>query len=234
MHMTYHFAICDDEPAQRENLERLARAWAAANEYYTRVVCFPSAEAFLFRYAEDKSFDILLLDIEMAGLTGVDLAREVRAGDKEAQIIFVTGFMDYIADGYDVEALHYLLKPVDEAKLFAVLDRAAAKLKENERALILDLGSESARVPLYEIKYLEVQKNYVTVRAREDYTVKASLSEYEGQLSKNFLRVGRSYIVNLKFVRRVTRGEIVLDGDARVPMPRGFYDTVNRALIERL
>ena len=232
--MTYQFAICDDDGAQRDNLTHIARQWAERRGHAARVVCFPSAEAFLFQYAEDKQFDILLLDIEMGPMSGVELAKTVRAGNREAQIIFITGYMDYIADGYEVEALHYLLKPVTGAKLESVLDRAADKLKRNERALLLDLGDEQVRVPLYEIQYMEVRGKYVTVHANGDYTVRASLADLEKDLGDEFFRTGRSFIVNLKFIRRVSRTQIRLADGSAVPLPRGMYDAVNQAMIERL
>jgi hypothetical protein len=72
------------------------------------VQAFESAEAFLFSYAEDKDYDILLLDIQMKNMSGIDLAREIRKDNEMLQIIFITGLTDYIAEGYDVSALHYL------------------------------------------------------------------------------------------------------------------------------
>lgn len=82
----------------------------------------------------------------MGGMDGVTMARKVRQADDAVQIIFITGYSDYIAEGYEVEALHYLMKPVDEGKLFSVLGRAAEKLRKNERALTLDLGDETVRL----------------------------------------------------------------------------------------
>ena len=232
--MEYHFAVCDDDTAQRDTLSRYVIKWAADNNFTISVTCFPSAEAFLFEYSDDKSYDILLLDIEMGEMSGVQLAHNIRRGNKEAQIIFVTGYMEYIADGYEVEALHYLLKPVTEDKLFAVLDRAVVKLKRNERVMILDLGDESVRVPLYEIRYAEVQRNYVTIYADNKYTIKTTLNEIEKQLDDNFYRTGRSYIVNLKYIRRVTKTEIYLSDGVIIPLPRGQYDAIHRAIINKL
>jgi len=232
--MTYRFAICDDQPAQRELLTQLAQKWARLRRDAAEASSFPSAEAFLFSYADAPAFDILLLDIEMERMNGVQLARTVRAGNREVQIVFVTGFMEYIADGYDVEALHYLLKPVDEAKLFAVLDRAAEKLKRNGRALIIESGGESVRVPLYEIRALEAQRNYVTVHAARDYSVKSPLGELEAELDDSFFRVGRSFIVNLRYIRRVSRTDVYLSDGSVIPLPRGQYDRIHQAMIERL
>ena len=191
------------------------------------------ADAFLFRYAEDKSFDLLLLDVEMPGTDGVTLAKTVRQENEAVQIVFITGYSDYIAEGYDVAALHYLVKPVSREKLFAVLDRAWEKHRRNARCLNLELSGELVRLPLYEVRYLDVHQNYVTVHARQDYTVKRTLGEFEAQLDEGFLRVGRGMILNLKQIRRVTKKEVVLADGTALPLPRGAYEPLNRAIIER-
>jgi len=230
----YHIAICDDESSARARLAEMALAWAAARGVAMHIDDFPSAEAFAFHYAEEKDFDILLLDIELGGMNGVELAKTVRAENREVQIVFVTGYMDYIADGYDVEALHYLLKPTTADKLYAVLDRAAEKLQRNSRTLMLRMPQESVRVPLGEIHYLEVRRNYVTVHARESYTVKGTLNEMALALDDTFLRVGRSFLVNLRSIRQITKTEALLINGARIPIPRDAYELVNRAMIDRL
>ncbi|MBS5586583.1 MAG: response regulator, partial [Clostridiales bacterium] len=114
-------AICDDEASALEHTRLLAQAWAEQAGHAARIETFLTAEAFLIQYEEDKAFDLLLLDIEMARMNGVALARTVRAQNREIAIVFLTGYADYIADGYDVEALHYLLKPITREKLFPVL-----------------------------------------------------------------------------------------------------------------
>jgi len=103
-----NIVLCDDENAEVDYLTGLVRKWAAMQELCINISDFPSAESFLFAYEDDKAVDILLLDIQMGGMDGVALAKKVRASNKEVQIIFITGYMEYIADGYDVEALHYL------------------------------------------------------------------------------------------------------------------------------
>lgn len=226
-------AICDDSAADAAYILSLVQKWAANTSNPAETELFPSAEAFLFRYEENKAFDILLLDIEMGGMSGVELAKLVRSGNKEVQLIFITGYMDYIQQGYDVEALHYLLKPVTEAKLFPVLDRAVLKRSASARALVLQTGALSVRVPLHEISYIEVDKNYVTVHAASDHTVKMPLSAIETELDESFFKTGRSFIVNLRFFSRATRTDVYLKTGARVPLSRGLYDKLNRALIEQ-
>ena len=229
----YKIAICDDSPADTLYLQGLVSNWAKKKGEMMEVQTFASAEAFLFEYEEDKSFDILLLDIEMAEMDGVTLARKVRSGNQEVQIVFITGYNDYIADGYEVEALHYLLKPVKEEKLFEVLERAVVKLARNERVLTLDTAEGLVRVPLYEIRWIEVQRNYVTIHATEEYTIKKPLSEVEAELDEGFMRTGRSFIVNLKQIRRIGKMDVILADGSAVPLSRGYYEKLNRAMIER-
>lgn len=195
---------------------------------------FPSAQAFLFRWEERRDFGVLLLDIEMDGMDGVELARAVRRENDDVQIVFVTGYTDYIAEGYEVSALHYLTKPVNEEKLLQVLTRAVGRLRRNEKALTLVLPDQTVRLPLPQVRYLEVVHNYVTVHAGRDYSVKRPLSELEKELDGRFFRVGRSYILNLAFVRRASRTEAELTTGERIPLPRGQYDKLNRAIIDHI
>ena len=228
----YRLAICDDEQADVVYLQSFLEKWAESTRTVLKIESYPSAEAFLFQYEEDKAFDLLLLDIEMGEMSGVELARKIRQENHAVQIIFITGYMEYIAEGYDVEALHYLHKPVTAEKLYAVLDRAAERLKAKEKALCLVLPGMVARVPFHEIRYLEVQRNYVTVQGAEAYTVKKTLSELEEELDESFCRTGRSYIVNLRFVKKITRTQVILKDGKELPLSRNFYEKINRAMIQ--
>ena len=231
--MAYRVAICDDSAVDAAYVDELLQAWAAGRGLDVSAERFASAEQFLFHYEEDKNFDILLLDIEMGAIDGVELARTVRKDNEAVQIVFITGYSDYIAEGYDVAALHYLMKPVSREKLFAVLDRAWEKHRRNARCLNLELSGELVRLPLYEVRYLDVHQNYVTVHAKQDYTLKRTLAEFEAQLDESFFRVGRGMILNLKQIRRVTKKEVVLADGTALPLPRGAYEPLNRAIIER-
>ncbi len=229
--MKYKVAICDDSDADRRYIMDMVRSWASAAGHEVQIDGFPSAESFLFRYAGESDYDILLLDIEMGAMDGVTMAKELRKSNDTVQIIFITGYSDYISEGYEVAALHYLMKPVKEEKLCLVLDRAAEKLAKNERVLNFEVSGEMVRVPIYQIRYADVIGNYVTVHALTDVTVKMTLGELEKQLDERFYRVGRSALVNLTQISRVTRAEIRLNDGTAIPLPRGAYEGVNRAII---
>lgn len=229
--MALNIAIVDDLIEDIEFTRNILKTWAEEKgvEYISEE--FSSAESFLFRFSEKKDYDILLLDIEMGGMDGVNMAKLIRKENESAEIIFITGYSDYISEGYEVNALHYLMKPVNEKKLKEVLSKAKERLKKNEKRLQIEVNDEMLLIPLYEIKFIEVMKNYVTIHAKNDYTVRKTLSEIESELDDRFYRIGRSFIVNLKEIERVTKAEVKLTCGTSLPLPRGHYDNLNRAII---
>ena len=231
--MAYRVAIVDDSTTDAEFVHDILNSWADQRQADIRAEVFPSAEAYLFRYAEDKAWDILLLDIEMGAMDGVTMAKRIRQDNEAVQIVFITGYSDYIVEGYEVAALHYLMKPVNREKLLTVLDRALEKRKQEERCLNLETAGEMVRIPFYEIRYLDVHQNYVTVHAKADYTVKRTLGDFEKELDDRFSRVGRGMILNLKYIQRVTKTEVRLSDGTVLPLPRGAYEPLNRAIITR-
>ncbi len=226
-------AIADDSQADRDYIASLIHTWCDAAQYAVDISFFPSAEAFLFENENGGDFDLLLLDIEMGKMSGVELAAAIRKKNSMVQIVFITGYSDYIEEGYDVAALHYLMKPIKTEKFMSVLSRAAEKIKQNERMLTLSLTDSTVRIPLHTIRFLDVYKNYVTIHAEEKYTIKRTLGEMETLLDDRFYRVGRGLIVNLTDIKKVTKTEVhLLDGTILI-LPRGAYDALNRAIIGR-
>ena len=232
MSSVYKIAICDDTEIDRNFIKDIVTDWANKSGVKPDIHMFPSAEEFLFEYEDCKDYQILLLDIEMGQMDGVSLAKELRKTNDSAQIVFITGYSDYIAEGYEVSALHYLMKPVRKEKLSEVLDRAVSKLGKDEKALMLESGGETNLVPIYRIRFIDVRGNYTTVHADKEYTIKKTLSDVEKELDERFYRVGRSCIVNLTQISKVTKTDIFFNSGETVPLPRGSYEKVNRAIIE--
>ena len=138
MDTIYRIAICDDEAADRAFLSSLVKKWGSAKEAAVRVREFTSAENFLFHYAENKEYDILLLDIEMGDMDGISMAKKLRQDNHTIQIVFVTGYSDYIAEGYEVEALHYLIETSEGREAVSQFWTVQpVKLSANEKVLTL-------------------------------------------------------------------------------------------------
>ena len=233
--MKYKIAICDDEAEQRKYLLDIVMAWARKSHHLVEIKQYVKAESFLFDYEEEKDFDILLLDIEMSEVTGIELAKVVRKDNLAVQIIFVTGFYEYFSDGFDVSALHYLIKPVDERKLCPVLDKAVQNLAYRQRSVLVTTSDADVKVLLADILYVEAENVYVVVHTkRGNYRTRMSLAKFVEQLDETFFKVHRSFVVGLKYVKKITKTEITMINGDIVPISRKLYDEVHSALIKYL
>lgn len=232
--MKMKFAICDDNSIDSNYVYELVKKWSNENKYQVDIETFSSAESFLFHYVDNKDYDVLLLDIEMKKMDGVSLAREIRKTNKNVQIIFITGYSEYIAEGYDVEALNYLMKPFKTEKLYEVLNKAVTKIIQNEKHLILNTFDEIIRISLHDIIYIDVDRNYTTIHSNKNYTIKMTLADIEKELDERFFRISRSIIINLKYINRVTKRDVYLTNGSILPLPRGKYESLNKAIIKEM
>lgn len=233
--MKYKIAICDDEARQREYIREIVTAWAKQNRCLIELRQYAETKAFLFDYAGERDFDILLLDVEMPGDNGIELAKAVRRDNARVQIIFVTGYYEYFSDGFDVSALHYLIKPVSREKLFPVLDKAAENLDYRQRAVLISTSDADVKVPLEDIAYAEAENVYVIVHtAQGSYRTRISLAKFGEQLDDTFMKVHRSFIVGLKYIKKIARTEITLLDGSVIPVSRGMYDKIHNALVKYL
>lgn len=227
-------AICDDESAQAALLEGYVTQWAAQRGETVKLCLFPSAEAFLFAWEEEKDWAVLLLDIQMGGLSGMELAKKLRKADSSLPIIFITGVPDYVEEGYEVEALHYLLKPVRPEKLFSSLDRA---IKRSARELVLlaeSADGEELRLLQREIALVEAagRRVLISLENGQMLEVKAGFQEVLAKLSpEDFVQCHRSYLVGLRQISRLQKEQLVLDSGAVVPVSRRLFSQVNSAFV---
>lgn len=230
--MKYKIAICDNDAAQRDHLAKIVGEWARQGRYAIEIKAYPNAEAFLFDYDAEKDFDVLLLDIEMDGMDGVTLAKELRQGNEALHIVFITGYPDYIAEGYDVAALHYLMKPVKREKLAEVLGRAVQIGKKTSPSLLVITDRETLRILYDDIYYAESQGHYMSFHtAKEEYRLRMTVSEALEKLGEGFYRCSRSYVVGLRHVSRITKSEVMLENQVSLPLGRGLYNEMNQKLI---
>lgn len=233
--MKLKIAICDDDASQRSYLQVIVADWAKKNRHLIELKSYSQAAHFLFDYADEKDFDILLLDIEMPKINGIELAKQIRRENSTVQIVFITGFYEYFSDGFDVSALHYLIKPVDGGKLSPVLDKAAENLAFRQRSVLLSTADGDIKISLADILYLEADRVYVIAHTSHgNYRSRISLAKLTEQLDDTFFKVHRSYVVSLKFIKKITRTDITMVNGDLVPISRGMYDDIHGALIKFL
>lgn len=232
--MNLKIAICDDEQAQIEYISGLVSEWGKSNSHVCRIESFPSAEAFLFASECDPAYDILLLDVEMKAISGIELAKRLRKDNNRSEIIFITSHYEFAGEGYEVDALHYLIKPIIKEKLEQVLTKASEKLSVEPPSVIFTSSGNTVKLYESDIYYAESFLHYISIRTYDaEYKVKESISSFEARLSEDFIRTHRSYIVNLRHIIRISRTDVTLENRAVVPLARGKYDIINRAFILR-
>ena len=233
--MQIQIALCDDREEDVRFLEKAVRAWAEKRKYMIALRTYPSAESFLFD-CEDHPPEILLLDIEMKGMNGVKLAQELRSRGWEIPLLFITGYPDFALQGYEVSAVHYLLKPVVSEKLEAALDRAWALCGRQEASVLLPVEGGSLRVPVGQIHFAEAVGHGCTVTTETaSIDVRIGIAELEKVLEQaepgRFLRTHRSYLVSVPHISRIGRAFVTLDGGAELPLSRSRYQAANQAFI---
>ncbi len=224
--------ICDDvydaRTALRSAVERALERRHTQGQFRE----FSSGEG-LLRWMENHAgeLDLVLLDVERGELNGLETARRLRAADEGLQLVFVTGYADYVFDGYGVGALGYLMKPVKPEQLSDVLERCVRALdREGGRSFLCRSGDTTYRIPRRNILYFCSDRRQVTcVTAGKNYTFYGKLDQVERDVGEGFVRIHQRYLVRAAAVDRVTGGEVCL-GQTALPVSRTYQHTALVAL----
>ncbi|MBQ1491514.1 MAG: response regulator transcription factor, partial [Blautia sp.] len=172
-----------------------------------------------------SSYDILLLDIDMPGVSGMDTARQVRQSDPLVVIVFITNMAQYAIHGYEVEALDYIMKPVGFYDFSLKFQRAVRRAaRRGEQKLVLNTGEGGAVVAVKDIFYVEVFGHYLLYHLKGDEAirVRGSLSEQEPVLRGfHFARAHKSFLVNMEHITNYTPTEVSVAGKS-VPLGRAY------------
>ncbi len=187
-------AFCEDESVLLEQLTDDIKNILNKYSVLYSIKAYANGNALLAR----EKFDILFLDIAMQPIDGLELARRLRDRGDESKLVFITTHRQYAIDAYNVQAFHYLIKPVDLKKLEAVLLKLCSLLKvEYEHALTFCQGTLVRRIPFEQILYLEVMNRKIYLHKREeDIPFYGKLNDLEPMLPDTFFRCHRSYIIN--------------------------------------
>lgn len=213
--------LCDDEPVLLEELSRFVRECYARNQIFARVSAFGKAQALLYEIEDGVQFDLLLLDIEMPGMDGMELADRVKKLMPEVLVIFITSHMEYVLDAYELSVFRYVPKADSGERLtHALLDAAAMIEVQLRESYIIQNQNRLERIPLQNLLYITHKgKNALLVTelpvTGEEkgtcYRVRKTLQQIYGELDeKEFLFVDRGCIVNLSKVMSIREDCCVL------------------------
>jgi len=222
-------AICDDEDMQlsitKKNLENAYKSLDLIVDTYTSGVDLLNAVNIVH-------YDLIILDIEMRGMNGIETAKELRKKGKNTAVVFLSSHTEYALEGYEVNALRYLTKPTSTEKLSEIITYLLEQRKKEKRILLRN-GEDEELVCAADIYYMEAQDQMVRiVTDRGEYRNRYNLGDYEKELSNcGFFRIHRGYLVNLGHVRRRAGREIVMEDGAVLPVSRMKEAALKKALL---
>ena len=227
-----NIAICDDNPTICADISNLIRRQIDDAE----VFIFDTKDALLNAKAD---FDIFLLDIK--AVDGIEIAKIIRRREeifnsKKSILIFVTGYREYAAEAFDVNAFHYLVKPIDAEKFSKVLSQAVAEIKniesQAEKFLLVKSNGTFKKIYLRDILYIESRNKKVAVHTTlETFEVYGKMDAYEIALADNFFRCHRCYIVNFEKISAYSADTIeLISGDKIFIAAKKYSDFVKHFL----
>lgn len=215
-------AIVDDEQQERNKLLRFFEQLQTKVHEEIEVQLFVSGEQFLFE--DDRNFDLICLDIDMNGRDGIETAREIRKKDTEVIIMFITNMAQMAIRGYEVQALDFILKPVNyysfEMKIRNAFDIISNRKSRN---IIINSAGNVVKISTNDLYYVEVDGHYLYYHTKDGiHKQKISLKELEDRLEGlSFQRCNNCYLVNLKYVDCVNKDELRINGEwLKISRPR--------------
>jgi two-component system response regulator LytT len=221
-------AICDDEERYRVELKTLL------DKLLINVDCgidtFDDGNILTdaFRAAP---YDLVFLDIEMPSVDGITLAKKIRSFSDSVYIVFLTSHIEYALEGYEVNALRYLTKPVDLAKLKEVI-RYVQDRQGNSRQIIIKEDGEEILIDIGNVIYMESEnQNVRIVTMSGEHSIRYNIGDFEEKLRNyGFFRIHRGYLVSLSKVKKLVKNDVLMEGDAVLPVSRSNQKALKEAL----
>lgn len=229
--------LCDDDPGVLNELKVLLNGYRLQYNKELSYITFQSPFDLLAEVERGNRFDVLFLDVLMPGENGIQAAAEIRKLDHNVKIIFLTSSAEYAVQSYEVSAYYYMLKPIQKASLYKLLNNiCTACEKDHTRSLILRCKEGLTRLDPCDIEYCEVihRTLYIHLRSGKMMESIGSLDELNKYLHVwgNFLRVHRSYLVNMDYIQSLSYRAVTMKCLAEIPIPRGKYNELKNAFLE--
>lgn len=224
-------AICDDNPTALEwCYKELLKNENLVSDGLV-IDRFHSGSELIFKYDDlNGILDLVYLDIVMPGIDGIETAGQLRELGYLGDIIFFSGTIDYAISGYDYEAIGYLVKEKTSSCRFTeTFKRAVSRRKErNSEVILLRCAGETKVIDIDSIRYFEVMKRITTVYyGDESFSFYSPLAKLAEELTgKNFVRIHRAYLVNLKYISRMSLREVILSDGTELPAGQKYIKKI--------
>lgn len=230
-------ALCDDDTGTLNRLCALLRRYCKVRGKEIDAAAFDSPLELLCEIERGVRFDVLFLDILLPGENGIHTAQEIREYDSNVKIIFLTTSSEFAVQSYTVDAYYYQLKPIEEEQFFCLMDSVLdACEKEESESLVLQCKNGVTRIRLRDLEYCEIIHRTLQLHLSNGaiYESIGSLDGFSQQLEPygGFLRVHRSFIINLEYVQDISYKAVTMSCLTKIPIPRGKYKEIKDAFLE--
>lgn len=228
-------AICDDEQFYRDKMKGLVERYMRNHELAYEMQVFLSGKAFLEQCVNSVKYDIVFLDINMEEMDGIQTAEQIRAFHSDTYIVFVTAYIDYALEGYKVNAVRYLMKDNLEGALEECMRAILQKMRVAQVGFTFLEGDKKLYTD--NILYVESRGHKSIFHYMEDgettYQIYDKLDIIEKKLVKHgFLRIHKSYLVNMKHIRRIGNYTAILDTGEEFPVPRPRFQAARETFVD--
>lgn len=229
-------AICDDMPEFLQSTRELLENWVE-KPVEILIELFTDGDSLIESHTSNP-FDIILLDVVMPLLNGIEVATEIRKFDKSVKLVFLTSSSEYAVESYSVKANNYLLKPIDSGKLYYCLNDFYIDIMERAKYITVKTVAAMHHIALRNIEHIEAQGKKVLFVLCDGTTVESPnpFYFYEEQLLQEdgFLKCHRSYIVNIYKISTYTQKEIRMQSGFRIPISRSYHKEFEHTYFELL
>ena len=220
--------ICDDNAEQSSLCKQAILRLSRQHGIHAKIKAFPSGDAMLFEAGDVyATLDLVYLDIHMPGQNGMETAKRLREIGYLGDIVFFTVSPDFAIAGYDVSALHYMVKnkTTDEKFEEIFLRACERKARRESEVLVLTCAGESRCIPVEDIRYFEIQQRIVTVvYAKERFEFYSTMMRLEEQLfNRGFVRTHKSFLVNKRYIHSIDSARVLLDSGEELPVGKLYY-----------
>lgn len=219
-------AIVDDEQHERQVLQNYVMRYAAENHVEFDIDLYSLADELLNQY--QIIYDILIFDIDMPGTNGIEAARKIRLIDKNTILLFITNIAQYAINGYEVDAVDYIIKPIGyfdfSLKFQKAVNRASHR---NDFTTVLSTTEGLRKVKVSEIAYVEAMRHYLIYHIGfKSYTVRGNIKDLERKLhAYHFCQIHKSFLVNMDHIVEIQTNEVLLE-NAVLPIGRVYKDAL--------